>query len=110
MVSTMYYDLIDIEFLGDYRLELTFADGKKGLVDIRNYIKRGGVFARLSDMEFFHRAYIDKAWGVLCWPDGIDIAPENLYTEATGQPLPSWVQPNEDHNKRTVNPNTLSDA
>jgi len=28
---------------------------------------------------------------VLIWEDEIDIAPETLYAEATGSPLPNWM-------------------
>jgi hypothetical protein len=29
----------------------------------------------------------------LCWPGGVDVAPETLYHEATGEPLPEWLVP-----------------
>jgi hypothetical protein len=33
--------------------------------------------------------------GVLCWPEGVDIAPEIIYNEATGEPLPEWMDVSE---------------
>lgn len=30
---------------------------------------------------------------VLCWPEDVDVAPETVYHEATGEPLPSWLEP-----------------
>ena len=35
---------------------------------------------------------LTKEIGTLCWPDGVDIAPETLYHEATGEPLPAWMK------------------
>ncbi len=88
----MYYDLSEIKYIGEYKIELVFEDGKKGIKDFRNYIKKGGVFSRFSDIEYFKKAHIDKEWGVLCWPDEVDIAPETLYSEVTGEPLPVWMK------------------
>jgi len=42
-------------------------------------------------MEYFKQVQINKELGVLCWPDGVDVAPETLYSEATGEPLPAWM-------------------
>ena len=89
----MYYDLVELKYIEAYKLEFTFQDGSKGVVDFNDYIKLGGLFSRLSDPEYFKKAYIDTEWGVLCWPDNLDIAPETLYQQATGQPLPDWMQP-----------------
>jgi len=32
-----------------------------------------------------------RGLGVLTWGDEIDIAPETVYAEATGTPLPGWM-------------------
>ncbi len=31
--------------------------------------------------------------GTILWGREIDIAPETLYAEATGSPLPEWMEP-----------------
>ena len=87
----MYNDVIKVRYLEGYKLELVFENGKRGIVDFHSYIKKGGVFNRFSDMEYFKQVYINKELGVLCWPDGVDVAPEILYSEATGEPLPTWM-------------------
>lgn len=89
----MYYDVIEAKYIEGYRLELTFENGKKGVVDFEGYDKKGGVFSRFSDLQYFKQFYINKEIGVLCWPGDVDIAPETLYSEATGEPLPSWMAP-----------------
>lgn len=34
---------------------------------------------------------MDWELGVLSWGGDIDIAPESLYSRATGEPLPDWM-------------------
>jgi len=92
----MYYDLIEIKYIEGYKLELVFENRKRGIVDFQDYIKKGGIFSRFSDIEYFTKAYIDRELGVLCWPDGLDIAPETLYSKATGEPLPAWMKSEKD--------------
>lgn len=89
----MYYDLVGFKHKGNYKLNLTFENGKGGVVDLKLFIAKGGVFSRLADDYYFHQAYINTELGVLSWPDGLDIAPEILYSEATGEPLPAWMIP-----------------
>ncbi len=95
----MYHDIIDVKYLGGYKLEITFENKKKGTVDLKHYIKKQGIFKRFANMKYFKQFYIDKELGVLCWPDGLDIAPETIYSETTGEPLPDWM---EKESKRTM--------
>ncbi len=85
------YDLIEAKYIDGYTLELLFENGKRTTYDFSGYVNKGGVFHRFSDPAYFKRFYINKELGVLCWPDGVDIAPETLYHEATGEPLPAWM-------------------
>jgi hypothetical protein len=87
----MIHDVVAAEYQGGYRIELTFDDGKKGVVDFTKYLKMGGVFERFRDPDFFRRFQVHTELGVLVWEGGIDIAPESLYAEATGSPLPEWM-------------------
>ncbi len=89
----MYYDVVEARHIEGYKLELVFETGKRGTVDLQPYTKKGGVFGWFSEMDYFKQFYVNKEIGTLCWPDGVDIAPETLYHEATGGPLPSWTIP-----------------
>ncbi len=89
----MYHEVIDAKYIDGYKLELVFENGKKGTVDLHDYAQKGGVFSHFSEIEYFKRFYINKELGVLCWPDDVDIAPEILYSKATGEPLPEWMIP-----------------
>src|SRR3989338_9730209 len=98
----MYYDIKEARYVDGYKLEIIFEDGKKGIVDLQEYARKGGLFDRFSDLEYFKQFYINKELNVLCWPDGLDIAPETLYSKATGEPLPTWVSPETNKPQRKV--------
>lgn len=84
-------DLVDItgvEVVADQRLRLTFEDGVVGIVDFTGR-RWEGVLKPLSDPEFFATVRVDLELGTIAWPGGIDLAPEPLYAEASGQRIPS---------------------
>jgi hypothetical protein len=103
----MIHDLIGAVHKGDYRIELEFDDGKRGIVDFTKYVEKGGVFERLRDLEFFRGFSVNAELGTLTWGDEIDIAPETLYAEATGGALPDWM---ESQGTDAVNHRLLSDS
>ena len=78
----MWHDITNLKKLDEYRLELEFDNGRKGVVDLAAYIDRGGVFSRFADKDYFNSVEINRELGVLCWPDGVDIAPETIYEAA----------------------------
>ncbi len=86
----MYWDISNLEYLNGYRLHLTFENGKEGVVELSSYKERSGVFSKFSDIDYFRKVYVDH--GVLTWPNNVDIAPETIYSLATGEPLPDWVE------------------
>ncbi len=92
----MIHDVIGAVYKGDYRIELEFDDGKRGVVDFSKHLEKGGVFERFKDIEFFREFEVNKLLGTLTWGNEVDIAPETLYAEATGSDLPSWMEINED--------------
>jgi len=88
----MYHDVTEMLILDDYKLQFTFDDGKSGVLDCKPFIDKGGVFSKLRDLEFFKSVQINRELGVLTWDDEIDIAPETVYSIATGSPLPEWME------------------
>ena len=84
-------DVISAEYKGEYKIEVAFEDGSKGVVDFAGYPDKGGVFERFRDRDFFMAFEINPELGVLTWGNEIDIAPEVLYSLATGAPLPDWM-------------------
>lgn len=85
-------DVTSVEIAAINTLKVSFGDGKIGQVDFTDLIRSYPEYAPLKDAEGFGRFYIDPEVKALCWPGGIDIAPETLYHLATGEPLPEWVE------------------
>ncbi|GJQ24930.1 MAG: DUF2442 domain-containing protein [Planctomycetia bacterium] len=69
--------VIDAEYIKDYIIKVRFDDGSLKMVNLESYTKRGGIFSKFSDKEFFKKFFIDL--NTLCWPNGADIAPERLF-------------------------------
>ena len=74
-------DVTAVEVIGDYQLRLTFAGGTVGDVDFSGRDWHG-VFEPLRDPGYFARVAVDPEAGTIAWPDGLDMAPEPLYSEA----------------------------
>lgn len=74
-------DVTGVEVVGEYRLQLTFADGTVGDVDFTGR-EWCGVFEPLRDEAHFARVAVDPESGTITWPEGLDMAPEPLYAEA----------------------------
>ncbi|MCL4354649.1 MAG: DUF2442 domain-containing protein [Bacteroidetes bacterium] len=55
----MYYDAKSVKYIRDYLLEVVFVDGTKGVADLSEYSKRGGVFPLFADIEFFKRVFVN---------------------------------------------------
>ena len=87
----MSYDVISAEYCDDYKIKVTFENGKSGIVDFQAFVNGRGIFSRLRDKESFMRFHINTELGILEWENDIDIAPETLYAEATGEGLPEWM-------------------
>ncbi|MBT1073965.1 DUF2442 domain-containing protein [Geobacter grbiciae] len=80
------WEAVEVEPLDDYQVRVTFYDGLKGIIDMKQLILGGrpGVFIALRDPELFARAYVDS--GVICWPvlfdhgvGPLDIAPDSAH-------------------------------
>jgi hypothetical protein len=76
----------DVRVLDGYRVELSFADGVRGVVDLASRIVgRGGVFAPLENPDFFRQVAVDTELGTIVWPNGADICPDLLYAWTNGE-------------------------
>lgn len=75
----MNYRAVEVSALDDYRLKVRFQDGTEGVVSLEADLS-GPMFEPLRDPEFFAQATIDK-FGVVCWPNGADLAPDALYDD-----------------------------
>lgn len=67
--------------LAGYRLQVEFEDGASGTLDLSADLY-GPVFAPLRDVRLFEQVSTDE-YGVICWPNGADLAPEVVYADVT---------------------------
>ena len=72
-----------VEVLDGYRLDLTFDDLRRGVVDLSDLAGKG-VFAGWADYGVFKSARIGPA-GELTWGEHLDLCPDSLYLRVTGQ-------------------------
>ena len=69
----------DVKANDDYTLMLSFADGKKGIYDVKPWLKYK-IFEPLKNKGLFSLAKIEC--GSVVWNDDIDIDPEILYQDS----------------------------
>ncbi len=72
-----------VSALDDYRLEVVFADGVRGVVSLKDKLY-GPVFEPLKDVPYFKQVRVDE-FGAICWPNGADLAPDALHAELVGR-------------------------
>lgn len=72
------WQVTQLKVLSGHRLEVGFADGLSGVVDLSKE-RFEGILAPLADETFFARACING--GVVAWPNGAEIAPDAMYDE-----------------------------
>ena len=76
-----------LEALPGHRLQVTFADGLSGIVDLSKD-KFDGILAPLADETYFAQARLED--GVVTWRNGAEIAPDACTTKSApgSTPLP----------------------
>ena len=77
----MILHVMDAKYVGDYRVEVAFNDGRKGVADLFEAL-RGPVFEPLKDKALFSQFKVDRELDTLAWPNGADLAPEYIYFQA----------------------------
>ena len=87
--------LCGAEYLREYKILVTFEDGKTGVVDLRHELW-GEVFEPLRDVGLFRRFRFDPELDTIVWPTGADLAPEYLYENAAGGAGRADAEPAED--------------
>ena len=70
--------LIEARYRGEFQVTLRFSDGKQGIFDGRELLKRSGpLLDPLRDESYFKRVFIDA--GALNWPNGLELSPTRLH-------------------------------
>jgi len=63
----------------NFTLFLTFTDGKKGIFDVKPYLKTGSVFKELANPSLFQSVKV--GCGTIEWANGADLCPDCIYQE-----------------------------
>ncbi len=72
------WKMTKLKVLPGHRLQVTFADGLSGIVDLSKD-KFDGILAPLAGDAYFAKARLED--GVVTWPNGAEIAPDAMYDE-----------------------------
>ncbi len=75
----MFLHIKAVQYLGDYRLRLTFSDGAVKDVDLSGELY-GEVFEPLQRVDFFKNVALNPDSQTIEWPNGADFAPEYLHS------------------------------
>ena len=73
----MFLHVTDARYVGNYDVELTFSDGRRGVANLTDALW-GPVFEPLRDPALFAQLWVDPELQTLVWPNGADLAPEYL--------------------------------
>jgi hypothetical protein len=76
----MMLRVIDVDYVKDYELLITFSDGSRKLVDLKPYLT-GEIFGELLDKDKFVQYGLTHT--TIEWANGADLAPEFLYDIGT---------------------------
>ena len=85
----MIIHVTKVEVVGPYSLALTFDNGHRKRVNLRQELY-GEIFQPLRNPTYFAQAYLDPDSRTVTWPNGADFAPDYLFhmepEEAPAQP------------------------
>jgi hypothetical protein len=77
----MFLHITNARYLEDYKVEVSFNNGRKGIADLADALK-GTMFEPLKNKSVFSRLVVDKELDTLVWSNGADLAPEYIYFQA----------------------------
>jgi hypothetical protein len=77
----MFLHVTDARYIGNYKVEVTFNNGQKGVADLSDALI-GPVFEPLKEKSVFSQLRVDEELETIVWPNGVDLAPEYLYFQS----------------------------
>lgn len=77
----MFLHVTNANYIEDYKIEVSFNNGRKGVADLRSALK-GSVFKSLRNKSEFSSFTVDKELETIVWSNGADLAPEYIYFQA----------------------------
>lgn len=77
----MFLHIKKIKYPGEYRVKVTFNNGRTGIADLSSALA-SGVFEPLKKNSEFAKLRLDDELETIVWPNGADLAPEYVYFQA----------------------------
>ncbi len=77
----MFLHITDAKYIEDYKVEVAFNNGKRGIADLSEAL-HGDVFEPLKNQAIFSSFVVNKELETLVWPNGADLAPEYIFFQA----------------------------
>ena len=78
----MFLHVISAEYIGGYKVQVSFNNGQDGTADLSCVPLKGGIFSQLKEKSIFAELKVDKELSTIVWPNGVDLAPEYIYFQA----------------------------
>lgn len=75
--------ITNVQFIGGYKLKLTYAHGAAVDVDLAFLVEQGGVFDAFRNETYFKQVQIMEHGYYLRWPDEVDIGADSLWLQGT---------------------------
>src|SRR6185437_8538691 len=85
----MLNQVIRVNALPNYRLEVEFQDGVYGTIDLSGRLF-GEMFEPLRDEAMFRTVSVDD-FGGICWPNGADLAPDVIHRTLVHRRFPALL-------------------
>ncbi len=74
----MFLHITQAKYIADYKIEVCFNNGRKGIADLFEALK-GGLFESLKNKKNFSSFVVDQELETIVWSNGVDLAPEYIY-------------------------------
>lgn len=71
----------DVQPLEGTRLQIQFANGAVGIVDLGYLVAKGNLYGQLGDRAFFEQVRIGDEGFCLAWPGGFEIGADSLWMD-----------------------------
>lgn len=76
-------DVVAVRADVDHTVVVIWTDGFIGRFDVASYLKHcPASWQRVLDSGYFEQVHVAETGDTIEWPDGQDVAPENLYEQA----------------------------
>ena len=75
----MFLHVISAEYVGGYKVCVSFSNGQSGTADLSCVTLKGGIFSELKEQAIFSKLKVDAELATIVWPNGADLAPEYIY-------------------------------